>query len=197
MNVRETLRGRRLLFVGSTGFVGKVALSMLLRRFPEVGQVFVLVRPGAGSTSEQRFFGKVVQSPVFDPIREAHGDGAEAFLRAKVSPLAGDAARADLNFTADDLARLGKLDAIINCAGLVSFSPSLETALRINTLGVRHVRDVAKKTGAAVIHISTCFVAGNRPADEGQIWEDDPAGYYPRRSESPHESAFEVDGEIA
>ena len=196
MNVRETLRGRRILFVGATGFVGKVALSMLLRRFPDVEQVFALVRPGAGSTSEQRFFGKVVRSPVFDPIREAHGDATEAFLRGRCTPLAGDAARADLNFSPEDLARIGKLDAIINCAGLVSFSPSLETALRINTMGVKHVRELARKTGAAVVHISTCFVAGNRPADDGEVWEDDPSGYYPRRADLGY-SEFHVDAEIA
>src|SRR5262249_48887033 len=195
-SLTESFRDKRILIVGATGFVGKVALAMLLHRFPDVGQVFVLVRPGAGSSSEERFFGKVVKSPVFDPIRARHGEGVEAFLRSRCAPIPGDAARADLNFSAEDFARFGKLDAIINCAGLVSFSPSLETALRINTLGVRHVRDVAKKTGAAVIHVSTCFVAGNRPADEGQIWEDDPAGYYPRRGETAHDGGLDVEGEI-
>ena len=47
LDVGQTLKGKRILFVGSTGFVGKVALSMLLRRYPDVGKVFVLVRPGA------------------------------------------------------------------------------------------------------------------------------------------------------
>jgi long-chain acyl-CoA synthetase len=197
MNVADTLRGKRILFVGATGFVGKVALSMLLRRYPDLDKVFVLVRPGAGSTSEQRFFGKVVSSPVFDPLREEHGGGLDAFLRARVVPLPGDAARPDLNFGPDDLARFGKVDAIINCAGLVSFSPSLETALRINTLGVRYVRELARKLGAGVVHISTCFVAGNRPEPYGgEVWEDDPSGYYPRKGEL-RDDDFQVDAEIA
>src|SRR5687767_8452280 len=194
LNVAETLKDRRLLFVGATGFVGKVALSMMLERYPEIGKVFVLVRPGAGSTSEQRFFHKVVRSPVFDPLRARWGDGTDAFLREKIAPLPGDAARPDLNFSAEDFARFGRLDAIINCAGLVSFTPALDTALRINTMGVRHVRDVARKTGAGVIHISTCFVAGDR---DGEVWEDEPvAGYYPRRGELRDED-FHVDHEIA
>src|SRR5262245_33017717 len=98
LNVGQSLKDRRLLFVGATGFVGKVAFSVLLERYPEIGKVFVLVRPGAGSSSEQRFFQKVVKSPVFDPIRARYGDGFEAFLREKVVPLPGDAARPDLNF---------------------------------------------------------------------------------------------------
>src|SRR5207244_12612291 len=91
----------------------------------------------------------------------------------------GDVSRPLCNFSEADLQKLGKLDVIINCAGLVSFNPSLETALRINVLGPRHAVDVAKRTGAAVIHISTCFVAGNR---DGEVWEDEPLlGYFPRK----------------
>ena len=193
LDVAKTFTGKRMLFVGATGFVGKVALSMMLERYPEIGTMFVLVRPGAGSTSEERFFRKIVKSPVFDPIRARHGADTEKFLREKVVPLAGDAARPDLNFTEADFARFGKLDCLINCAGLVSFTPSLETALRINTMGPRHVLEVARKTGAGVVHISTCFVAGNR---SGEVWEDEAVdGYYPRRGELRDED-FHVDAEI-
>jgi long-chain acyl-CoA synthetase len=179
LDVAATLKGKRILFIGATGFVGKVALSMLLRRYPDLGKLFVLVRPGAGSSSEDRFFQKIVASPVFDPLREAWGAGTEAFLRERVQPLPGDVSRPLCNFSEADLTKLGKLDVIINCAGLVSFNPSLETALRINVLGPKHTLEVAKKTGAAVIHISTCFVAGNR---DGEVWEDEPLlGYFPRK----------------
>ena len=47
LDVGETLRDKRILFVGATGFVGKVALSMFLCRYPGIGKMFVLVRPGA------------------------------------------------------------------------------------------------------------------------------------------------------
>src|SRR3954454_21307485 len=202
LDVAETLRGKRILFVGATGFVGKVALSMFLCRYPDIGKLFVLVRPGAGSSSEDRFFRKVAASPTFDPIRERWGDGTDAFLREKVVPLAGDVARPMLNFNDETLAKIGKLDVIINCAGLVSFNPSLETALRINVLGPKHVLEVARKTGAAVIHISTCFVAGNR---DGEVWEDEPlVGYFPRKdrgdgtqTDTLRDDDFSVELEIA
>jgi long-chain acyl-CoA synthetase len=201
-DVAEALRGKRILFVGATGFVGKVALSMFLCRYPDLGKMFVLVRPGAGSSSEDRFFSKVAASPTFDPIRERWGEGTDAFLREKCAPLAGDVARPNLNFTDADFEKIGRLDAIINCAGLVSFNPSLETALRINVLGPKHVLDVARKTGAAVIHISTCFVAGNR---DGEVWEDEPlVGYFPRKdrgdgtqTDTLRDDDFTVDAEIA
>lgn len=201
LDLAEVFRDKRILFVGSTGFVGKVALSMLLRRYPSIGKVYVLVRPGAGSSAEDRFFRKVVSSPAFDPIREVWGAGFDAFLREKVVPLPGDAGRPLLNFSDEWLAAMTPLDAIINCAGLVTFDPTLESALRINTYGVKNVVEVARKTGAAVVHVSTCFVAGNR---DGDIWEDVPlVGYYPRRDDDGLEEGpagrepFSVEGEIA
>src|SRR4030095_4596948 len=121
LDVAATLRGKRILFVGATGFVGKVAASMLLCRYPEIGKLFALVRPGAGSSSEERFFKKIARSPVFDPLRERWAAGWEASLREKCEAIPGDAARPLLNFSEADLQKLGKLDCIINCAGLVSF----------------------------------------------------------------------------
>ena len=197
LDVAATLAGKRILFVGCTGFVGKVALSMLLRRYPGIGKVFALVRPGAGSSAEDRFFRKVAGSPVFDPIREVWGDGFDAFLREKVQPLAGDASRPLLNFTEADLEAMKPLDAIINCAGLVTFDPTLESALRINTYGVQNTLEVARRTGAAVVHVSTCFVAGNR---DGEIWEDEPLiGAFPRQEDLGAIGSgqdFTVEGEI-
>lgn len=191
--VAEALAGKRLLFIGATGFVGKVALSMLLRRFPGVGKVFVLVRAGHGETSDERFFKSVAGSPVFDPLREVWGAGFDAFLHDKAVPVGGDVSKPLVDMSEADLEKLGRLDAIINCAGLVSFNPSLETGLRINTQGVRNVVELARKTGAGVVHISTCYVAGER---DGDIWEDEPVkGYFPRKEEIPDE--FDVEAEIS
>ena len=194
LDLSVTFQDKRILFIGATGFVGKVALSMLLRRYPGVGKVFVLVRPGAGSSAEDRFFRKVAASPVFDPLREVWGAGFEAFLREKVVPVAGDAGRPLVNFTESDLLRMTPLDAIVNCAGLVTFDPTLESALRINTYGVSNTLEVARRTRAALVHISTCFVAGNR---DGEIWEDEEVlGYFPRKEEL-YDEDFSVHAEIA
>lgn len=205
LNVAQTLQGRRILFIGATGFVGKVALSMLLHRYPGLDKLFVLTRSGAGSSSEERFFDKVVASPVFDPLRERFPDEAsfQAFMRERCVPLSGDVSRPNLNFSPEDLERLGQLDLIVNCAGLVTFNPTLESAIRINVLGPRHAVELARRTGAKLVHVSTCFVVGNR---DGEIWEDVPLrGYFPRRDDGgppPPDGAlratdFSVDSELA
>ena len=40
----EIFNGKRILFIGGTGFVGKVTLSMLLYNFPNIGKVYATVR---------------------------------------------------------------------------------------------------------------------------------------------------------
>ena len=83
--------GKKLVVVGGTGFLGKVWVSMLLHRFPEIGHLYLLVRPKDEQTAEERFWSQIATSPVFDPIREQHpGEAFEAFLREKVTPIAGD-----------------------------------------------------------------------------------------------------------
>ncbi|HEX5061165.1 MAG TPA: AMP-binding protein [Kofleriaceae bacterium] len=179
LDVGEIFRGKRILLIGTTGFVGKVALSMLLDRYPDVGAVYCLVRPGAGNTADERFYKKVATVEVFDPLRAKYGDGYEAFMRSKIIAVPGDIGRPLCNFTEEQIKET-KVDVIINSAGLVSFAPSLESALRINAMGAKNVLDLAKKLNARLVHVSTCFVAGQR---EGDVWEDEPiVGYFPRSS---------------
>lgn len=183
LDVSEILRGKNILLIGTTGFVGKVALSMLLHRYPDVARVYCLVRPGAGNTADERFYKKVAVSEVFDPLRDVHGDGYEAFMRSKIIALPGDIGRPLCNFTDEmfaDIDRAGGIHVVINSAGLVSFAPSLESALRINAMGAKNVLDLARKAGAKLVHVSTCYVAGQR---NGDVWEDEPiVGYFPRSS---------------
>ncbi|HZZ86014.1 MAG TPA: AMP-binding protein [Anaeromyxobacteraceae bacterium] len=203
LDVAAALRGRALLLTGATGFVGKVTLSMLLHRYPEVGRIFVLVRPGTGGSAETRFFEKVAVSRPFDPLREVHGDGFDRFLREKCVPLAGDVTAPLLGLAEADLARLAGLDLVVNCAGLVDFNPSLDLALKVNARGAGHAADLCRRTGAALLHVSTCYVAGNR---DGVIFEDEPiAGFFPRHegvAARPKEPAldprdFELAAELA
>ncbi len=196
LSVREIYRGRHVFVLGSTGFLGKVLLSMLLRNFPDVGRAYVMVRRGTGTTSEARFWSHVVPSHTFDPLREQHGDGLEAFLRDKVRVVDGDITETNLGLSEEDAARVaGDIDVIINSSGKVTFNPPLEMALRTNVSGTKNVIAFAKRMKRpALIHTSTCFVAGNR---SGEIWENEPLdGYFPRWRELPA-TRFNVEQEIA
>ncbi|MCA1594538.1 MAG: AMP-binding protein [Acidobacteria bacterium] len=181
----EIYHDRKVFIIGATGFVGKVALSMLLDRFPGVGRVYVTVRARSKEESETRFWNNVVTSPPFDPIRERYGAAFEDFLRDKVRIVNGDIGDANLGLDEAEAQSIADdIDVLINSAGNVTFNPTLESALRTNVVGTQNVIAFAKRMKRpALVHISTCFVAGNR---SGPVWESDPVvGYFPRREEIP------------
>jgi long-chain acyl-CoA synthetase len=172
--------GRRLLVVGGTGFLGKVWLSMLLHRFPEIGHVFLVVRAKGEQSSDERFWAEIAASKVFDPIREQHpGAKFEAYMRDKVTPVNGDVSQTHLGFSDDFVASLGQdIDALINVAGVVDFNPPLDEALDVNAFGVNNLIEFARHLDAPMMHTSTTYVAGYRT---GPIEEVDPTAVpFPR-----------------
>src|SRR5580692_3658667 len=120
LDVWAVLGGARLVILGGTGFLGKIFWSMLLDRYPNVGRIYLVVRPKGQRTPEQRFWAETAASEVFEPLRRTHGEGFEAFLRDKVVPIDGDMGRALCGLD-DVLVRelRGTIDAVVNVAGVV------------------------------------------------------------------------------
>ncbi len=180
----QTLTGKRVLFAGATGFVGKVALSMLLHHYGDVlAHVYVLVRRGSSKDATTRFFDKVAPSEPFQPLRDRHGEqGALDWLKSKVTILDGDITDPWMGMDETAARALtGRIDVVVNCAGLVSFNPSLEVGLNVNTHGVKYLVDACLHWNVPLVHMSTAFVAGSR---SGLVFEDEEVvGYFPKRDE--------------
>ncbi len=196
LDVSKMLGEARLLVLGGTGFVGKVFWVMLLARYPEIGKIYLLVRSGKGKTSEQRFWGDVATSDCLAPLREQHGAGFEAFLREKVVPIDGDVGRDRCGVDPALIEQLrGTVDAVVNVAGVVDFSPPLDEALHANAFGAQNLVALARALGdVPLMHTSTCYVAGRR---KGPIQEVDPLSVpFPRFAELGAE-LWSPDREIA
>ena len=182
LDVTKILTGKRLLFAGATGFVGKVSLSMLLHHYGEqLAHVYVLVRKGSSKDAHTRFFDKVATSEPFIPIRDSHGEtGAIDWLKNKLTILDGDITDPWMGMDETKARALkGEIDVVINCAGLVSFNPSLEVGLNVNTHGVKFLVEACLHWDVPLVHMSTSFVAGNR---NGLVFEDEEVvGYFPRK----------------
>ncbi len=191
----QIFKGKKIFFIGGTGFVGKVTLSMLLHNFPDIGKVYTTVRARDAKESDIRFWTSIVTSPTFDPLREKYGDDFEKFIRAKVVPVNGDVGNEFLGLDEEEARKImRKCDVIINGAGNVTFNPPLESALRTNVVGSNNILKMARMMKRpALVHVSTCFVAGNR---SGAIWENEPVvGYFPRKNELVG-TTFDVNKEI-
>ena len=168
--LREIFAGKRLLFTGATGFLGKVVLARLLCELPDVRQLVCVVRTHAGEADEhsdcarERFVREVLRSPAFGPVRERFADvDIESWVGEKLLPVSGNLGEPGFGLSDDTLARLraGTVDAVVSCAGLVDFEASLEEAYGTNVLGPRHMIQLAHAVGARfALHVSTCYVPG-------------------------------------
>jgi long-chain acyl-CoA synthetase len=186
--------GRRIFLLGGTGFLGKVCLSMLLDRFPGIGRIYLMVRASTEAESESRFWESIVPSPALDPLRDRYGRDLAAFLREKIVVVGGDITHENLGLSEEKAKAVGEdIDVLLNCSGRVTFNPPLEAALKTNVTGTLNTLAFAKRMRRpALVHLSTCFVAGNR---SGEIWENEPLiGYFPRKAEEFSE--FSVEKEI-
>jgi long-chain acyl-CoA synthetase len=163
ISVRETLRGRRILLTGSTGFLGKVYASMLLTRHPDIEQLYLIIRPRRGETAFDRFRRELIDCGAFDPLRDIYGPGLDDFLAEKVTVLAGDLTHDYFGLDAQEAKAISAaVDVVVNSAGLTNFNPNLENALEVNTLSARRIMEFIRLGGgrAKLLHVSTAFVAG-------------------------------------
>ena len=143
--VAARLDGRHVLLTGVTGFVGEALLHLMLSEVPGV-RITVLVRPKGATTAEARIR-NLLAKPVFADVT----DGAD-----RVSVLAGD--------LTDVPALPADLDAVVHCAGDVSFDPPVDEGFRTNVVGTRDLLHRIGEVGPDVhyVHISTAYVAGRR-----------------------------------
>ncbi len=178
LSVRATLRGKQILLIGGTGFIGKVWLANLFTELPEIGRVHLLIRSHRSATALERFERMVSESPVFDKLAERHGDRFADFLRERVEVVAGDASKPGLGLTPEARQRLGRsLDLIVNSAGLTDFNPDLRDALAMNVHATDHLLHFLHECDhAALLHLSTCYAIGRR---DGRILEDFSDNYSP------------------
>ncbi|WP_230487181.1 HAD-IB family hydrolase [Nocardioides anomalus] len=156
-SVAERLAGQHVLVTGVTGFVGEALLHLLLAEVPGV-RTSVVVRPKGSITGTDRI-AKLLEKPIFAEVVEAAG-GVEALMAARVGVVEGDLA--DVPVLPTDL------DAVVHCAGDVSFDPPVDEGFTSNVVGTRDLLGRIDEATAAsgrdihYVHISTAYVAGRR-----------------------------------
>jgi long-chain acyl-CoA synthetase len=189
LSVRQTYAGKRILLLGATGFIGKVWLGMLLEDLPEVGKIYLLIRKSGSRPALGRFEKLMAECPVFNMLHERHGEKLGEYVAQRVEVIEGDISRPGLGLD-EPTAKLlhATLDLVVNSSGQTDFNPDLRDALATNTDGSRVLLDFVRQCNhVALMHISTCFVAGRQ---DGLILEEIWKNQSPR-----HASDFDADRE--
>ena len=177
-SVRSALRGKHVMLVGVTGFIGKVWLANTLIDLPDIGKIYLLIRRQKSNPARKRFQKLVEDSPVFDPLYEKYGSKLLEFINDKVEVVEGDVTQPGLGVDAEVSARLrSSLDLVINSSGLTDFNPDLRDALTTNVDAAVHVSEFIRSCDhAGLLHLSTCYVAGAR---DGRVFETVRPDYTP------------------
>lgn len=170
LSVRKALAGKRILLIGVTGFIGKVWLANTLIDLPEIGKLYLLIRGQKANPGQKRFEKMLEESPVFDPVFEKYGAQLPALLADKVEVIEGDVSQPAMGLDAGVAARLGReLDLIVNSSGLTDFNPDLREAVAVNVDSAYHMVEFIRGSDhAALLHLSTCYVAGQRDGRVGE-----------------------------
>lgn len=178
-SVRRAFAGKQIMLIGVTGFIGKVWLANTLLELPEVKRIYLLIRRQKSNPAERRFEKMLEESPVFDPLFDRYGDGLADFLRDKIEVVEGDVTQPGLGLAEPTARNLQKnLDLIINSSGLTDFNPDLRDALATNTDAAVNILEFVRSSDhAGLLHLSTCYVAGER---DGRVSEKIVPNHNPR-----------------
>jgi len=178
LSVRSALRGKHVMLIGVTGFIGKVWLANTLKDLPDIGRVYLLIRRQKSNPAQKRFQKLIEESPVFDPLYEQYGRKLLQFINDKVQVVEGDVTQAGLGLDEVVAQTLrSRLDLIVNSSGLTDFNPDLRDALATNVDAALHILEFIRQCDhAGLLHLSTCYVAGAR---DGRVFENVRPDYTP------------------
>uniref|UniRef100_A0A3B1KCP1 Fatty acyl-CoA reductase n=1 Tax=Astyanax mexicanus TaxID=7994 RepID=A0A3B1KCP1_ASTMX len=157
--ISEWYAGKNVLITGATGFMGKVLVEKLLRSCPEVKALYLLVRPKAGQSMQERVQ-DMLMCKLFDRVRE---DDPE--FHQKIIPISSELTQPGLALSADDVQQLADcINIVFHCAATIRFDEPLKHALQLNVIATQQLLALAQQMQhlQAFIHISTAYANCNR-----------------------------------
>uniref|UniRef100_A0A1L8D6G7 Fatty acyl-CoA reductase n=1 Tax=Plutella xylostella TaxID=51655 RepID=A0A1L8D6G7_PLUXY len=154
VSVAHYYAGKNVFITGSTGFMGKVLVEKLLRSCPDIGNIYLLLRPKKGQNSKERL-DDFINNRVFDRL---HSEAPHQLSKLRL--VAGDILQAGLAASAEDVAELMReTHVLFHCAACVRFDQSIRDAVRLNTGGTQKILSLAEKMEnlEVFVHVSTAY----------------------------------------
>uniref|UniRef100_A0A1B6CB27 Fatty acyl-CoA reductase n=1 Tax=Clastoptera arizonana TaxID=38151 RepID=A0A1B6CB27_9HEMI len=181
----EFFHGRNVMITGATGFMGKVLVEKLLHSCPDIGTLYLLVRPKRGHDVRTRLE-ELLNAKLFDSLRRTNPERL-----TKLVPVCGDITLPDLGLSKSDQKILeDNVSVVFHSAATVKFDEALKLSVEMNLIGTKRLVELCGRMTKleALVHVSTAYCNCNRqevneviyppPADPEKIiqwteWMDD------------------------
>jgi alcohol-forming fatty acyl-CoA reductase len=164
----EAYEGKKVLLTGGSGFLGTALVEKILRSLPDLGRLYLVIRPYRGKSAAERFEKDVLGAAAFRGLREKLGDDFGDRISKKVRVLEGDVHTPSLGLGEEHLTELSReVDVVIHSAASVIFDAPLDAAVASNVRGTLGLLKLARswEKRPLFIHISTAYVAGTSQED--------------------------------
>ncbi|XP_026286499.1 fatty acyl-CoA reductase 1-like isoform X2 [Frankliniella occidentalis] len=166
--VAEFYKGRGVFITGGSGFLGRLLVEMLLRTCPDIGNVYLLLRPKKGESPQGRLQG-LLNVPLFDRLRAEQPHALD-----KIVVLPGDITELGLGLSQEHRALLQReVSVVYHVAASVRFDDPFRKAVFTNLRSTREVVELARGMPQlkVLVHVSTAYTNINRDLIEERVYE--------------------------
>ncbi|KAK9505236.1 hypothetical protein O3M35_009331 [Rhynocoris fuscipes] len=152
--ISEYYRNKCVLITGATGFIGKVLVEKLLRSCPDIGTIYLLMRPKRGQQVQARLT-DLLNTKIFDWLRKNSKQSLN-----KVVAINGDITSAELGLSPTDRQTLKEnVSIVFHSAATVKFDEPLNLSVNMNVCGTMKLIELCETMPKleAMVHVSTAY----------------------------------------
>ncbi|VVC39906.1 Male sterility, NAD-binding,NAD(P)-binding domain,Fatty acyl-CoA reductase, C-terminal [Cinara cedri] len=173
--IKQFYERKNIFLTGGTGFVGMCYIEKLLRTVPDIGNIYVLLRPRKGQGIEERLTA-LKNNSVFEVLKNS---GVSDIQFTKIVPVCGDISEEKLGLSDDDLKTLrDNVNIVVHCAATLDFETDLKTAVHINLIGTKRIVELCREIQnlQCLLHVSSAYTNSNKSHAVEKMY-DAPANY--------------------
>ncbi|KAI5729237.1 hypothetical protein M8J76_000504 [Diaphorina citri] len=156
----QFFKGLNVFLTGASGFMGKVFIEKLLRCYPEVGGIYILLRSKKNKTVQERL-AEQFKDELFDRLKNEQAD----ILQRKVHIISGDISQPSLGISSHDQQFIQhQIHVIIHAAASLRFDELIQDAFTLNIQATRELMDLATRCSQlkVILHVSTLYTHSYR-----------------------------------